>query len=528
MVRERLGEDAQTRQAKPPGPTFGRPDPNIFECHECFLSRQHITVTKAHANQVTMADLDERPSKIRKLEQSSLGAESSPNDSPSLDLESHTNSHPVEDEAETEERGTTEVSQLLPTESTPPLSKSQLKKLRKSEQWAAGKEYRKQLQKEKHKEKQARKAEERAVLKAKIAKGEIPKPTPPVKNHPRRPIQVPVSIVLDCDFNEFMAEKEIISLAAQITRSYSDNRTSPYRTHFAITSWGGMLKSRFENVLASNHLSWKGVRFFEDDYISAAKQLDGIMRGPEGGKLVGALAPKVTPASDEFKASMAPVNGTSELSTTTTGNLQPSGVGASLPVADAISGPNTSSTDTKPDVKIEIEPDIKSEIKSEVKSEDDPDVKSEIKSEDAPAEASLSEHEPSIIYLSSDSPNTLDVLSPNTIYIVGGIVDKNRHKGLCYKRARELGITTAKLPIGDYMTMQSRSVLAVNHVVEIMLKWLEKGDWGEAFLAVIPKRKEAKLKVEKGSEQPRASGKVVKGEISDVEESDGNEKQIIG
>jgi tRNA (guanine9-N1)-methyltransferase len=43
--------------------------------------------------------------------------------------------------------------------------------------------------------------------------------------------------------------------------------------------------------------------------------------------------------------------------------------------------------------------------------------------------------------------------------------------------------------------------LAVNHVVEIMLKWLETGDWGEAFLSVIPKRKEAKLRVKKESGQ---------------------------
>jgi tRNA (guanine9-N1)-methyltransferase len=80
-------------------------------------------------------------------------------------------------------------------------------------------------------------------------------------------------------------------------------------------------------------------------------------------------------------------------------------------------------------------------------------------------------------------------------------VDKNRHKGLCYKRACERGIPTAKLPIGEYMTMQSRSVLAVNHVVEIMLKWLVTGDWGEAFLSVIPKRKDAKLKVKGGEDQ---------------------------
>lgn len=37
--------------------------------------------------------------------------------------------------------------------------------------------------------------------------------------------------------------------------------------------------------------------------------------------------------------------------------------------------------------------------------------------------------------------------------------------------------------------MSSRFVLATNHVVEIMLRWLELGDWGQAFLQVMPKRK---------------------------------------
>ena len=117
-----------------------------------------------------------------------------------------------------------------------------------------------------------------------------------------------------------------------------------------------------------------------------------------------------------------------------------------------------------------------------------------------------------VIYLTSDSPDTLTELKPYHTYIIGGIVDKNRHKGICYKKALDRNdelkvesvinsdpttvnkIKTAKLPIGEYMNMTARHVLTTNHVVEIMLKWLETGDWGEAFLAVMPKRKGGTLK----------------------------------
>jgi hypothetical protein len=44
------------------------------------------------------------------------------------------------------------------------------------------------------------------------------------------------------------------------------------------------------------------------------------------------------------------------------------------------------------------------------------------------------------------------------------------------------------------MAMQSRFVLTTNQVVEIMAKWLECGDWSEAFLHVIPPRKGAVVK----------------------------------
>ncbi|KAF1810555.1 hypothetical protein P152DRAFT_89018 [Eremomyces bilateralis CBS 781.70] len=119
-----------------------------------------------------------------------------------------------------------------------------------------------------------------------------------------------------------------------------------------------------------------------------------------------------------------------------------------------------------------------------------------------------------VIYLSSESDETLTELKPNSTYIIGGLVDRNRHKGLCYKTAVEKGIKTARLPIGDYLQMSSRKVLTTNHVNQIMLRWLETGDWAEAFLKVIPQRKRAALR--KGEEAE------VEEEVEEEAEDGGN------
>lgn len=103
-----------------------------------------------------------------------------------------------------------------------------------------------------------------------------------------------------------------------------------------------------------------------------------------------------------------------------------------------------------------------------------------------------------LVYLTADSENELQELDPEAIYIIGGIVDRNRHKLLCYNKAEQQGIKHARLPIGDYIRLASSAVMTTNHVVEIMLRWLELRDWKQAFEAVIPPRKR---KAEEGEEQ---------------------------
>jgi len=95
-----------------------------------------------------------------------------------------------------------------------------------------------------------------------------------------------------------------------------------------------------------------------------------------------------------------------------------------------------------------------------------------------------------LVYLSSDSDNVIDVLDDEKVYIIGGLVDHNYHKGLCHKIAVDNKIAHAKLPIGKYMQMKTREVLTIDQVFRIMLSVCsEKKSWEDAFVSAIPTRK---------------------------------------
>jgi len=65
--------------------------------------------------------------------------------------------------------------------------------------------------------------------------------------------------------------------------------------------------------------------------------------------------------------------------------------------------------------------------------------------------------------------------------------------------------------------MQTRKVLTVNQVFDIMLKWVETRRWEAAFHAVIPKRKFQR------ADKGLIIDELVVAELEDAEEPDGAE-----
>lgn len=142
-----------------------------------------------------------------------------------------------------------------------------------------------------------------------------------------------------------------------------------------------------------------------------------------------------------------------------------------------------------------------------------------------------------VVYLTADTTEEVEVLQPGMRYIVGGIVDRNRYKNLCRDKAVKQGVRMARLPIGQYIKMASRQVLTTNQVVEIMIGVLQNGgDWEDAFVKVIPKRKGGVKKSEVEEDEEDYEEDYEEGdeeekedeEMKDVEEADGAEQQLQG
>lgn len=95
-----------------------------------------------------------------------------------------------------------------------------------------------------------------------------------------------------------------------------------------------------------------------------------------------------------------------------------------------------------------------------------------------------------LVYLTSDSPNLIEQFEDGKTYVIGGIVDKNRHKNHCFNYANSNGLVTGRLPIKESgVKTEGRLVLTVNQVYEIILSHIETQDWATAITTRLPKRR---------------------------------------
>lgn len=480
-------------------------------------------------------EAEERPTKLRKLSHDQPRPETSSNPDPKNSTTAsgtHESSDvPVKDEDTSNPQNSPFTAAQLSTASnailtelptantpvdpstepstTPGLSKNQLKKIKRKAEWEAGREDRKARRRAKDKEKKIRRRAERDEAKARRAQnqngehddnddGTKYRATNSSKWHKHNRIRLPITMVLDCSFDNLMTDGEIISLGSQLTRCYSDNSKTTYASHFYISSWtpGSELRKRFDGLMRGMYRNWKGITFIEEDFVEAGKLAHAAMIARSGGKMAGMFAKYAATTEPVAASQNENENGN------VNGNKSEDDDGHVTSLLEADGTRHTSPTTTpSPPTNTNTNP-----------TQNPPVPPSPLSTLQPPSQ-------PQIIYLTSDSPHTLTTLSPYTTYIIGGLVDKNRHKSLCYNTAVRRGIPTAKLPIGEYMQMSSRQVLTTNHVVEIMLRWLEVGDWGDAFVKVLPKRKGARLRGKGGDESGSGSGE----EDGDSEDEQGGE-----
>lgn len=224
----------------------------------------------------------------------------------------------------------------------------------------------------------------------------------------------------------------------QIKRCYSHNRTCHKIVHLALTSFTGASKDEFTKR-ANGYELWRNFTIHDQglEKVWPSEEIPGKDRMEELKRLQVIASAK----SEAAKAKALAAAAAAAAAASSSDSTAPSATSAATATPPAeVAAP----TSTAPSLSEE-----------EIKALEQERLQKEEKLATIPAVNK-------VVYLSADSPNTITQLDPGTCYILGGIVDKNRFPNLCQKKAEELGLETAQLPIGDYIKMSSRRVLTVN------------------------------------------------------------------
>lgn len=89
-----------------------------------------------------------------------------------------------------------------------------------------------------------------------------------------------------------------------------------------------------------------------------------------------------------------------------------------------------------------------------------------------------------LFYLSPDATEVIQSIQPGAVYIVGGLVDRNRHPNASFNRAQQLNIPSVRLPIEEHAVVSRTDFLTISDVLKILSHFAECGDWSAVFGAL--------------------------------------------
>ena len=248
-----------------------------------------------------------------------------------------------------------------------------------------------------------------------------------------------VTVAIDMAFENLMNQKDLGKCLKQLLHCYSINRRLAQPLQFHITSFEGE-RLKLEMERHQGYENWDCV-FHTDAYVD-------VFTSPNSGHAV-------------------------------------------MPHNENHQNSSTEAIDTSKNV-ITMKQTENILLKNNIHNDNEPVIKSEDNVEDTQENNFIDPKR--IVYLTSESENILDKFDPNKVYIIGGLVDHNNHKGLCHRLALEKGVSHARFPIQEAgIEMKTRQVLTIDHVFRIIGAVASEGkSWKEALIETLPNRKGAK------------------------------------
>ncbi|KAF8742918.1 tRNA (Guanine-1)-methyltransferase, partial [Rhizoctonia solani] len=368
-----------------------------------------------------------------------------------------TTEHPTAPTTAGEQKIEHTLSEPLP-ESASTLSKSAQKKLAKAERFA-------QLKLERRAREKEQKVAKRKEREERLAAGEEPGPSDAKKRKVSREGQGPVRpfnarIVIDLGFDEKMSEKEVGSLCSQLAYTYATHRRTrtPF-TNLLFTKLSGRTREQLDGTNDASYRRWRYTEWWEED-------IDGLWNLPATITQPTTEDPLQT-ADEPTETSSAAPEGTEPIP-----NPE-----SNTGVETSTEAPELATGSESPAGMTELTPSAHLKQRRASKVDPTPQIRSTCPQE-------------SVVYLTADAEDEILELKEGETYIIGGIVDRNRYKNLCANKARDMGVRSARLPIGRYLKdMPTRKVLTVNQVFDILVHWVTTRNWEDAMQKVMPKRK---------------------------------------